>query len=165
MAEIKGFQTIFILHKPYQTDQRTNLLISKPQTTLWETVDGYPIHPKIIQELRDFMSLMNFHNPSKPIIQSTCVSHSNLPPQWQPVELGESSNTRVQDSTMTDAEYEVNWQKNNPENTATMDRGEEALLSVDPEVEALFHYPPGHGPEYMSDQNLSPSHDPIRKKY
>ncbi|MCI34251.1 hypothetical protein A2U01_0055469, partial [Trifolium medium] len=63
MAEIKGFQTIFIIHKPYQTDQRTNLLISKPQATLWETVDGYPIHPKIIQELRDFMSLMNFHDP------------------------------------------------------------------------------------------------------
>ncbi|MCI72054.1 hypothetical protein A2U01_0093317, partial [Trifolium medium] len=33
---------------------------------------------------------------------------------------------------MTDAEYEVEWQKNNPENTATSDH----------EMEALFHYPP-----------------------
>ncbi|MCI32835.1 hypothetical protein A2U01_0054049 [Trifolium medium] len=65
---------------------------------------------------------------------------------------------------MTDAEYEVNWQRNNPEDSATVDHGEEALFLVDPEVEALFHYPLGQAPEYLSDQNLSPSHDKIRKK-
>ncbi|MCI35346.1 hypothetical protein A2U01_0056567 [Trifolium medium] len=63
---------------------------------------------------------------------------------------------------MTDAEYEIEWLKNNPEDTVTVNHEEEALFSVDPEVEALFHYPPGHVLEYLSDQNLSPSHEPIR---
>ncbi|MCI76001.1 hypothetical protein A2U01_0097270, partial [Trifolium medium] len=43
--------------------------------------------------------------------------------------------------------------------TATENPDEEAPFHyLDPETKALFHYPPGHDPEYLSDQNLSPDH-------
>ncbi|MCI57668.1 hypothetical protein A2U01_0078919 [Trifolium medium] len=67
---------------------------------------------------------------------------------------------------MTDAEYEAEWQKNNPEDITTENFNEEEQFHyLDPEVEALFHYPPGHDTGYLSDQNLSPSHEPIGKKH
>ncbi|MCI47538.1 hypothetical protein A2U01_0068780, partial [Trifolium medium] len=51
---------------------------------------------------------------------------------------------------MTNAQYEVEWQKNNPEDTATENSNEEVQFHyLDPEVEALFHYPPGQEPEYL----------------
>jgi hypothetical protein len=144
------------LHIAYETDQRTKLLISKPQCTLWETVNDCPLHPKISQELKSFMGLMNFRNPNKTTIETTCISHGNLPPQVQPVELGENS-TQKEDDQMTIDEYEAMWIKEEASSSNPTVR--------DQKYEAMFPYPEDYSSGYLSDQNMSPSHEPIIKHY
>ena len=156
-GDLFKFKTVFILHKPYETDPRTNFLISKPQCTLWETVNDCPLDPRISQELKSFMGLMNFHNPKKTTISTTCISHGNLPPQFQPVELGESS-TQAADDQMVIDEYEAQWIKDHPHQP----EGNSSNPTVgDREYEALFPCEEEDSP----DQNMSPSHEPIKKHY
>ncbi|MCI11021.1 hypothetical protein A2U01_0032120 [Trifolium medium] len=91
---ISNLKTVFMVHRPYQIDPRTKILICGSYAELWETIDDYPPSLKITKVLMDYVSLINLHDRDKIQADTTCISHGNLPPQRRPVnpqEVGESS--------------------------------------------------------------------------
>lgn len=81
---ISKLKTVFIIHRPYQIDPRTKLLISSNYADVWETIDDYPPNITIIKELIDYLNFINIYQ-EKTQADTTCISHGNLHSQWQPV--------------------------------------------------------------------------------
>jgi len=82
---IGKLKTVFTVHRPYQIDPRTKFLICKNYADIWETIDDYPPSLKITKDLMDYISFINLHDRGETQIDTTCISHGNLPPQFQPV--------------------------------------------------------------------------------
>jgi hypothetical protein len=100
------------------------------------------------------MGLMNFHNPKKTTIGTTCISHDNLPSQYQPVESRKSFIQAGDDQMIID-EYEARWIKDHSHASSSKP------TVGDREYEALFPYQEDDSP----DRNMSPSDEPIIKHY
>lgn len=156
---IGKLKTVFILHRPYQIDPRTKLLICGSYADLWETIDDYPPSLAVTKELMDYINLINLHDREKPQANTTCISHGNLPSQWQPVstqeqEVGESS-TQVNFERQFAA---MNFEANPMEIEPSENLDEEDFWQYESRHSASYFTE-----EYLSDQNLSPSHEPIFK--
>ncbi|WJX33005.1 hypothetical protein P8452_21263 [Trifolium repens] len=162
---ISKLKTVFMLHRPYQTDPRTKFLICGSYADLWETIEDYPPNIKVTKELMDYVNLINFHDKGKTQINTTCISHGNLPPQWQPVDpqvIGEKKPMEVESSKNSDGEdpEDPTWYSQQSSKNFDGEDPEDIWYSQQFERYRSGEY---FSEEYLSDQNMSPSHEPIFK--
>ncbi|RHN66692.1 hypothetical protein MtrunA17_Chr3g0094151 [Medicago truncatula] len=173
---IGKLKTVLTVHRPYQIDPRTKFLICKNYADIWETIDDYPPSLKVTKDLMDYINFTNLHHREKTQIDTTCISHGNLPPQFKPVnpqEIGESSRQASQPEQDFQENIEQQFTQMNFEENPT---DIEPLENLDEEtikqlIADSWQYESCQSRSYFSedcyysssDPNMSPSHESIFK--
>lgn len=156
LEAINKLKSVFFLHRPYQTDPETKLLNCKSYVHLWETIDDYPPSLKITRELMEYVNCINLYDPKNFDDSTTCISHGT----FRRPEVGESSTQAIQQNPDSPMEAEFSEGQVEEANRKLMDH---TYMMDDIWQHESSRYGDCFSDENLSDQNMSPSHEPIFK--
>ena len=156
LEAINKLKSVFFLHRPYQTDPETKLLNCKSYVHLWETIDDYPPSLKITRELMEYVNCINLYDPKNFDDNTTCISHG----KFRRPEVGESSTQAIQQNPDSPMEAEFSEGQVEEANRKLMDH---TYMMDDIWQHESSRYGDCFSDENLSDQNMSPSHEPIFK--
>ncbi|KAI5420412.1 hypothetical protein KIW84_044271 [Lathyrus oleraceus] len=156
LEAISKLKSVFFLHMPYQTDPETKLLDCKSYVHLWETIDDYSPSLKITRELMEYVNCINLYDPKNLDDSTTCISHE----KFRRLEVGESSTQTTQQNPDSPMEVEFSEGQVKEANRKLMDH---TYIMDDIWQHESSRYGDCFFDENLSDQNMSPSHEPIFK--
>lgn len=156
LEAINKLKSVFFLHKPYQTDPETKLLNCKSYVHLWETIDDYPPSLKITRELMEYVNCINLYDPKNLDDSTTCINHG----KFRRPEVGESSTQAIQQNPDSPMEVEFSEGQVEEANRKLMDH---TYMMDDIWQHESSRYGDCFSDENLSDQNMTPSHEPIFK--
>lgn len=149
--EVVGkLKTVFFLHKPCQIDLITKLLICRNHVNLWEIIDDYPQSLKVTKELMDYINFIDLYGQGKIKVDTICISHERTRIQKIGENLGQAHQQK-QDSLVEDKSSEGRVEETQWKMLDDMWQYES------PPYLGYFSY------EYLSDQNMSLSHEFVFK--